>query len=182
MSMIQLKQFNKLGYCYFTNVLTPKMCTDFTNLMFELKNNGQVRFEGKTNDNPNSFYNKSWGGNHPEFENALRNHVQPQIEEVLQIKLLPRNSFGRIYYNGGTLDRHVDREGLDYTLSISLDSTLNFDWPLWCIDLEGNGAAISIANGDGGFVYGTKMTHWRDPLVCGEDDYVVQLFMHWYKA
>lgn len=181
--MEQHEQFQKLGYAYFENILTDEMCTRFAELMMEMKETGTgVNFEGKSDSNPNSFYNQSWGGNHPEFESTLRNHVQPRLEKELGLKLKPANSFGRIYYNGGTLDRHVDRSGLDYTMSITLYSNLDESWPLWCIDREGNEVPLHIDRGDGGIMYGTTMTHWREPLACRDDQYVIQLFMHWTFA
>lgn len=101
------------------------------------------------------------------------------IERVLGISLTPKNSYARIYYNDGVLGKHVDREGLKYTLSITLFSNLDNDWPLWCIDKKGTETPISIKPGDGALMVGTQLTHWREPLICNDDQFVVQLFMHW---
>jgi len=173
-------QFETLGYAYFKNIITEDMCNHFTQLMYNMKDtNKGVSFEGKTDQTPHSFYNQSWGGNHQDFEDALRTHVQPRLENELNLRLKVQNSFARIYYNGGTLDRHVDRPGLDYTLSITLFHNLDENWPLWCIDKKGNEVALKIDRGDGGLMLGTSMEHWRDPLVCRDDQHAVQLFMHW---
>lgn len=172
--MSQSEFFAKHGYAYLNNVLTSEQCDEFTERMLRMKNENHLVYEG----GDTKFYDNSYGGNCQEFEQALR-ELTPRLEEELGVKMKPANSFGRIYYNGGTLHRHVDRQGLDYTLSITLYNKLEKEWPLWCIDKLGNEVPINIARGDGGMMLGTTMTHWRDDLVCNEGDYVVQLFMHW---
>jgi hypothetical protein len=29
---------------------------------------------------------------------------------------------------------------------------------------------------------GRQLEHWREPLVCSDDQYVVQMFLHWSKT
>jgi hypothetical protein len=147
--------------------------------MMVLKEENQLHYEAHNSDGSQSqFYGNSFGGNHPEFEDALRK-LQPHIENELGVKLNAKNSYARIYKNGGVLGKHVDREGLEITLSITLFNNLDADWPLWCIDKLGNTVPIAIRQGDGALMLGTKLSHWREPLTCGEDQFTVQLFMHW---
>jgi hypothetical protein len=165
----------ELGYCYINNVLTFEQCEHFSNIMLDMKKANILNYEGAV-ENP--YYKESYGGNHNEFEGSLR-ELTPRLEQELGIKMKPANSFGRIYYNGGTLPPHKDRSGLDYTLSITLRNNLKKDWPFWCEDKLGNHVPISIKKGDGGMMLGNSMTHWRENLVCEPDEYVIQLFMHW---
>lgn len=177
-----VKFFNDYGYFYFKNILTEEERLRFASIMLVLREDNQLLYEGvDAQGKPSEYYNNSFGGNHPEFEATLK-RIQPRIEEELGIYLKPKNSFARIYYNGGTLTRHVDREGLDYTLSITLFSNLDSHWPLWCIDKKGNTVPITIESGDGAMMLGTKLTHWREPLVCNEEEFVIQLFMHWEQS
>lgn len=175
MSKFTAEFFKKLGYAYIPKVLTIQQCEHFADLMLSLKSNNNLRYDGET---PNPYYKESHSGNHQEFEAALR-EVTPRLAEELDIKIKPANSYCRIYYNGATLTPHKDRVGLDYTLSITLRSTLDKDWPLWCIDHNGVSVPININQGDGAMMLGHTMTHWRDALVCNPEQYVVQLFMHW---
>jgi hypothetical protein len=170
--------FKKYGYAYIENILTEEQCVKFTAILLSMKEEKMLAYEGKTSDKPNAFYDNSYGGNHPDFEVALR-EVQPRLEEELGVKMTPANSYGRLYFNGGTLEKHVDRNGLDYTLSISLFNNVGKDWPLWCEDLEKNKVPLVIPIGSGGMMLGTTLNHWRSPLVCEEDEYIAQLFMHW---
>lgn len=174
--------FAKHGYAYFENILTEDQCIDFAAKMLSFKEDNRLSYEGKTDAQPNAFYANSYGiGGVAEMEAALL-EMQPKIEEELQVKMIPANSYARIYYNGGTLNTHVDRPGLDYTMSITLFSNLDRDWPLWCEDLQGNVVSLEIPRGWGGMMLGTTMKHWREPLVCRDDQYVIQLFVHWSFA
>ena len=171
--------FKKFGYAFFENILTEEQCLNFAAKMLSLQEDNKLHYEGKTANQPNAFYDNSFGvGAIPEMEQALRD-MQPRVEEELQVKMKVANSYARIYYNGGTLNRHTDRKGLDYTMSITLFSNLDKDWPLWCKDLEGNEIPLNIPMGWGGMMLGTTMEHWREPLACEENQYVIQLFVHW---
>jgi hypothetical protein len=180
--LTKVEFFKKFGYVYLENILTEDQCFRFASQMLSLREDNKLYYEGKTENSPNAFYDNSFGvGSVKEMEDALRT-VQPRVEEELGVNMVPANSYARIYYNGGTLNRHVDRKGLDYTMSITLFSNLDTDWPLWCKDLEGNQVALKIPQGWGGMMLGTAMEHWRDPLVCRDDQYVIQLFLHWSFA
>lgn len=178
--MNQAEFFEKHGYAYLKQVLTTDECLQFAGMMLAMKEENMLSFEGKSESNPHAFYDNSFGGNRPEFEAKLR-EVQPRIEEELGLvgKMRPANSFARIYYNGGTLQSHVDRPGLDYTISITLFSNLETDWPLWVVEKQGSKIPLTIGMGDGGMILGTTMQHWREPLVCESNQYVIQMFMHW---
>lgn len=181
--MTQAEFFEKHGYAYMKDILTQDQCLHFASLMLAMKEENMLSYEGKTEQNPNAFYDNSFGGNHAEFEQTLRD-VQPRVEQELGLvgKMKPANSFARIYYSGGSLDPHVDRVGLDYTMSITLFNNLDVSWPLWATDKLGNTVPLDMAMGDGGMILGTTMQHWRGPLVCAPDRYVIQLFLHWSFA
>lgn len=167
--------FKKMGYAYFPKLIPIQKCEEFADLMLSLKNEKNLKYDG---ENPNPYYKESHSGNHPEFEKVLR-EVTPRVADELQVKIKPANSYCRIYYNGATLTPHKDRSGLDYVMSVTLRSTLQKEWPLYCIDHLGTTVPLHINQGDGGILLGNTMTHWRDNLVCSPDDYVVQLFLHW---
>lgn len=173
----QKATFAKTGTAYISNVLPEDLRKRFAELMFQMKADGIAKYEG----GDGAFYGASFGSNHPEFEDALR-AVQPMVEAELGVALKPANSFGRIYCNGGTLKPHTDRQGLDYTLSITLRHNLDFEWPLWVIDNEGQTKSFHIKEGDGAMVLGTTQSHWRNDLHCRADQHSVQLFMHWTKV
>lgn len=167
--------FKNLGYAYLQNLLTPDECQKITDIMLEKKADNTLLDEKTLT----TAYKNSYGGNHPFFMEKLQ-ELTPRMEtELRQIKMVPNNAYCRIYYDGSILNPHTDRLGLDYTLSISVFTNLNRIWPLYCTDLNGNNVALDIHVGDGGMIYGRTMEHWRDPMVCDPDQYVIQLFLHW---
>lgn len=168
--------FETNGYLYIKDIFTKEQCLRFAGLMLAMKEESMLTYEI---DNP--YVGNSFGrGTIPQFENALR-ELQPRIEKELNLegKIKPSNSYARIYYTGSKLEEHVDREGLDYTLSITLLNNLNKEWPLWVIDNLGNKVPLNIGMGDGGIIRGTETKHWREPLICSDDEFIIQLFLHW---
>jgi hypothetical protein len=177
--MLDNNFFSEYGYLYLEDLLTKEVRLRFASIMLLMKEKNFLVFEGTDSmGNKNNYYNNSYGGNHQEFEDALIS-IQPIVEKELGFKLKSKNSYARIYYDGGELNKHVDRSGLDYTLSICLFNNLNNDWPLWCIDAKNNEIPINIGLGDGVLMLGTKLLHWREPLICKKNQFVIQLFMHW---
>jgi prolyl 4-hydroxylase len=104
------------------------------------------------------------------------------------------NAYTREYLRHGKLGIHLDRKGLDLTLSVCLEDNHNLFWPLNISKLEHKGPwksnednehykqeAISVVLpvGHGAFVEGGKHPHWRDELLCGEAQRAVYTFFHW---
>ena len=120
---------------------------------------------------------------------AFRN---PGSESRIRFK----NSYTRKYLYGSELKLHVDRPGLDITLSVCLEIPENFHWPLkvsnvkwlegdwndtlsdyssWTNDYTG----YDLQVGQGAFALGRKYPHWRDPFPGQEDQRAVYVFYHW---
>lgn len=168
--------FSRVGYAYLSELVTEEMCNKFTQIMLDKKSTGVLAYEGQI-----FHYKNSYGqGGIAEMEDFLQK-LTPVLSERLNLKVKPSNTYARIYYNGSTLKPHVDRPGLDYTMSVTLFSNLKNDWPLVTIDKLGNEVRCNINRRDGLLIHGTEMNHWRDDLTCAEDEYVVQMFLHWTR-
>ena len=105
------------------------------------------------------------------------------------------NSYIRMYFNDSYLKLHTDRKDLDITLSVNIFSNLDDDWPIhisntlyhgveWDRDTptdiyEKTSKEYTTKPGQGIACYGRKHVHWRDTLVCNENQYVLQAFYHW---
>lgn len=102
------------------------------------------------------------------------------------------NSYIRKYTNGTKLAPHIDKPGLDITLSVTIDGITN--WPLCASNILFEEMSHELATlpkyqtnykkyytdiGDGVACYGRNVVHWRDTLICKEDEYLIQLFYHW---
>jgi hypothetical protein len=110
--------------------------------------------------------------------------------------LVFQNTYTRRYNNGGMLACHTDRAGLDVTLTVCIAAPENLNWPL-CISTEKVDVGfawqpstvsspytqrfwtLNTAPGDGGACLGTRSPHWRNPLFCSDDRFVIQTFYHW---
>jgi len=89
------------------------------------------------------------------------------------------NSYIREYKNNDFLKKHRDRDDISVTMSICVESTINKVWPLNAeiddIEYSFNtnvGDAIVLFDAD-------KIHHWRDTLICNENERVIQFFLHW---
>jgi hypothetical protein len=114
-----------------------------------------------------------------EFDKLL-NTIKPIITELNHNKEIKNvNSFVREYKNGSVLKKHVDRDDIGITLSICLFSNIKQGWSL---NAEYNNIEISHTPniGDGVLIINSdKITHWRDELICTDNESVIQLFLHW---
>jgi prolyl 4-hydroxylase len=177
------EKFEEFGYSFLKGIIDQKTCEEFAKELFYLKFSNKLTAENRgqlaaANSDP-SVFKPSYGlGSIKRFDDYLR-LISKDLSEKIGVKWKDKHTYARIYYNGGLLGKHVDRPGLDYTLSVNLFSTLKKEWPLYCIDKKGNEIAANTNVGEGILILGTKMQHWRQPLICEPNECVVQLFMHW---
>ena len=176
-------KFEELGYTYISNIIDKDTSLDFAKEMFHLKFSNKLTPEDRgqvaaANADP-GVYKPSYGlGAVKKFDDYLR-FISKDLSNKLGVPWKDKHTYTRIYYNGGILGKHVDRAGLDYTLSVTLFSTLEKDWPLFCIDKKGNQVSANNSVGSGLMILGTKIEHWREPLICEPNQCIVQMFMHW---
>lgn len=99
--------------------------------------------------------------------------IQPFIEEITGKTLFPTYSYGRIYWNGSEMRKHIDRPSCEYsvTLCISID---NEPWPIWIDNTE-----VLLQPGDMMVYKGMESEHWREPYKGNEQ---IQLFFHYVDA
>jgi len=101
--------------------------------------------------------------------------LQPKIENITGINLIPTYSFGRIYYKNAIMKEHVDRPACEIsaTVNISIDET---PWPIWVRSNDGVDIPVELFPGDALIYRGQIVPHWRNPYTEGEEQ--VQFFLH----
>jgi hypothetical protein len=128
-----------------------------------------------------SNYGDSLGmASRPESDKAFQ-VLTPLIKrdfEPVYGPITEENSYSRIYYNGAKLHRHIDRYGLDITLSLCTYSDIDFDWPLM-VEEGDKLHTIVTPPGSAAVLLGTKYFHYRPNLVCKNGQRVIQVFYHW---
>jgi hypothetical protein len=141
--------------------------------MIEAMANNGLSFEGG-----NDHYGNSYGQGGMVQGDRLLEYFTPIIEKDFGCKIAKENSYSRIYFNGSTLKPHIDRPGLDITLSLCAYSDIETEWPL-CVHDGQQVHILATPPGTAAAMLGTKHVHWRDPLVCRDDQKVIQVFCHW---
>lgn len=100
--------------------------------------------------------------------------INPNIDDLENV-----NTFVREYKNNDFLKKHIDRTDISITISICLQSTINKDWPL-VVEIDNKEHSLNINVGDGLILFDAdKHLHWRDILICNENERVLQFFLHW---
>jgi len=110
------------------------------------------------------------------------------------------HSYIRIYKNSSYLKAHTDGPGRDLTLTVNVGGVE--DWPIFFSNITLNHHlipreenyeetlkslkkdcySIVTPRGYGYLADGLHHPHWRDPLQCKDEEYVLQLFFHWRKV
>ena len=115
--------------------------------------------------------------------------VQPKMEEVTGLKLIPTYSYARIYKKGDILKRHKDRPSCEISTTVNLGGD---PWPIF-IDPTGSdnvideyknihkpnapkGVSVDLKPGDMLIYSGCDLEHWREPFE-GED--CAQVFLNY---
>jgi hypothetical protein len=89
------------------------------------------------------------------------------------------NTFVREYKNNDFLIKHFDRKDISTTISICLESTINKEWPLYA-KINNQEHSVNMDVGDGVLLFDAdNIVHWRNTLICNENERVLQFFLHW---
>lgn len=167
---MDMKQYYDLG-----QILSDNECNELAQEVLDLRIQGVVVEEKDTR-----FYRNSFGGATPGSWKILE-RTTPLVENLIGLKLKPENPYCRIYNNTSTLNRHIDRKGLDWTISVCLFTNLKHDWPLYA-QIGEEILAFPTRFNTACLVNGGVVEHWRAPLQCADDEYTIQMFLHWSEA
>lgn len=125
------------------------------------------------------LYNNSFGGAVEEVD-ALYDHLTPIIEDITKLKLKKENSYARIYNVGSTLNRHLDREGLEITVSIQIENTTGLTQPIYAQNYSGGINDAGLFNRDCLLIKGRDLEHWRMPIQSANPEGIlINVFFHW---
>ena len=159
--------------CLIPNLLTKEECSYLTE-QFDIEKKSQHSSDNKT-------YGNSFGFRPSHKFSIYLDTLKPKLLEYFPegTVLENVNAYVREYLNNSQLIKHLDRKDIGITFSICLESSIKTEWPLWTRTKEEDNA-LNINVGDGALLTTAHETlHWRDKLVCGENERVLQLFLHW---
>jgi hypothetical protein len=161
---------------FLNNIISPEDCEM---LVSEFRKQEKTKLNADIShpliNDKTTFGFKGYG----EFDKLL-NSLKPIITEINGNKKIKNvNSFVREYKNGSVLKKHIDRQDIGITLSICLFSNIKKEWPL-CAEYNDVEISHNTNIGDGLLIIDSdKIIHWRDELVCNDNESVIQLFLHW---
>lgn len=108
------------------------------------------------------------------FETLLLN-LQPKMEELCGVKLMPTYSYFRKYLKGTDLEKHTDRESCEYSVTIKLAcSEPETPWEIYVDDKPYN-----LKIGEGLIYKGIEQEHYRKPCPM---EYSSHVFLHYVNA
>jgi hypothetical protein len=119
----------------------------------------------------------SWYGAYC-FESLLL-YVKPIMERVTGKKLHPTYSYARIYYNGATMESHVDRPSCQYSATLTVDVDDSGPWDIWMKNLDAVSVPVKIPVGSMLVYRGDLLNHWRNEYKGTKQ---IQAFLHYVDA
>ena len=107
----------------------------------------------------------------------LMSYLTPDMEKHTGESLIPTYSYLRVYKKGDVLNRHIDKNSCQFSVTLTLMREPNDD--IWPIYLETNGIyKVDLEAGDGLIYRGTVSPHWRDKF---EGSRLAQVFLHYVR-
>lgn len=140
------------------------------------------------------YYKGSVGFYNLPVTNQYLGRIEDLVMPLFDYRLKFENSFTRIYINDSHLGFHIDRPQLDVTMSLCLKRDVA--WPL-CVSIKEADNNYSESNfesyieafegydvkpGSAVVCEGRRFPHWREPLVCAENQENIYVFFHWSKT
>lgn len=173
------KTFQKNGFVTLKNLLRPeiiqllqmqfKLMEQTTYHLNDIDINDKHRFSDPLVGHSFTFYNAHC------FE-ALLPLLQEKVEQVVEKKLYPTYSYGRIMYAGASMPKHTDRESCEFSISLCISEDKANPYPLWIEDFSGQPHSLHLTPGDMVLYKGRELHHWRD-VYQGQEQ--MQTFLHY---
>lgn len=101
--------------------------------------------------------------NYPDYQ-VFHNDIRKKIEEILNVELFNTYYFDRFYFVNQKLDRHVDREACEISVSLHINSNIQSSWDFFFMGKDGKEKSVSLNPGDGVIYLGCEVEHWRNSL------------------
>ncbi len=160
-----MKTFDSLGFEVIRGAIAPETAK-YAAMQFDMIKetayyNQQVDPQDRYRFNDRQI-NQSFSWYSPFCLETLAQMLQPLMEQVVDKPLWPVYSYGRIYYNGAELVKHLDRPGSEFAATICLE-TDGVSWPIFFEDKNGVEHELNLYPGDLCVYRGSELRHWREP-------------------
>ena len=105
--------------------------------------------------------------------------LQPKVEAITGLKLLPTYTYYRLYRQGAILQEHTDRASCEISCSLCLGYDYvgkDYAWPI-----RMDGTDVTMTPGDAVIYRGIELPHSRAALDIDEQGWHAQVFLHWVE-
>lgn len=152
------------------NLIPKEFCQFFTHVLLRNVDLNETNQDGQVKDSLTMM-------SHEVMFETLHERLWPKIESIVGKKLIPTYAYARLYQNGNVLDKHIDRESCEISVTIQLGRSHHYSYPIY---LEGQ--RVDLAEGDGILYNGTEQEHWRDACHGPDGYYSGHVFLHFVDA
>jgi hypothetical protein len=114
--------------------------------------------------------------NYISFLELLCEKIQ-HVSSILEETVLPTYTHSRVYYNESVLEKHLDRDACEISLTIHLNGDKS--WPIYIQTPSGEEKSVILEPGDAMMYLGRIAQHWRDAY---DGDYYTQVFLHYVRS
>ena len=164
--------FKKQGYYVYRNAISEDLCKFIANYYHNQYDMGLLKHTDSQVPTAYVIANNDMIGE------ILHKSIYEKYSDFLSnINLIPTYSYGRYYFNGSILDRHIDRPECELSATLTID--YDKEWPLWIEDFNGKKDSVVLKRGDLVFYHGCDLHHWREKY---EGDYTLQIFFHFINS
>jgi predicted 2-oxoglutarate/Fe(II)-dependent dioxygenase YbiX len=101
----------------------------------------------------------------------------PEVSSLLEETVLPSYAYSRVYKNGNTLEKHVDRDSCEISFTLHLGS--DKPWLIWIETPTGEQRSVNLNPGDAMMYLGREAIHWRDSY---SGEWFAQIFLHYVRS
>jgi hypothetical protein len=102
----------------------------------------------------------------------------PLIASITEEPMLPTYSYARLYKNGETLEKHLDRGACEVSVTLHLGND-GVEWPIYFENRDKQTVAVNLKPGQAAVYLGCVAPHWRDAY---EGTDYRQVFLHYVRA
>jgi len=160
-----MTQFEEYGYQVLSGMIHPQTCK-LLSLEFNMMKDNYMYANGKSLDDSefagDDLVKKSFSWYAPYCFESLLLMMHPIVQQVVGKPILPTYSYARIYYNGASMARHVDRDGGEIGVTCTIDVDETGPWPIGIQDNKGYDVILNLNIGDVCIYNSQKNYHWRE--------------------
>jgi len=172
MTSSSLDFLNKNKFVVLQNAVSEQDCKHLSSLLFVLFDKGLTVKDTQCPKSDSIYNSEIFAELHKKFTKELSRHTGKN--------LAPTYTYARIYRKGEVLEKHIDRESCEYSVTITLDFDSKTVWPIF---FENNSfkdeVKLEPERGDIILYKGQEIPHWRPKF---KGNWQTQVFLHYIDS